>query len=324
MYRSFDGSRVEDPEVLERIRALAIPPAWTEVWIAADELSHVQAAGTDASGRRQYRYHRAWQARRSIQKFRHVEAFAASLPALRDRIDEDLRRRGLPRERVLACAARLLDEGSFRIGGEVYAERNGSFGLATMRRSHVRIEGDRATFDYTAKSGKRRVHTVRDRRAIRVLRALLEREGGGRELLAYQDESGWHDVRSSDINAYLKDGLVEPATAKDFRTWQATVLAAVKVAGSPPPTSPAAARGLERRVVREVAEVLGNTPAVCRGSYIDPRVFDRLREGVTIADRLARIAPARGRWSRAHREAVEDAVLELLKGGGGVRADAAA
>lgn len=313
-YRTLDGRPVRDPATLAHIRALAIPPAWEDVWIASDERSHLQAAGTDAAGRRQYRYHPEWQARRATQKFSRVEAFASTLPALRDRVARDLRRDGLPRERVLACAVRLLDEASFRVGGETYAERNGSFGLATLRRSHVRLEQDRATFDYSAKSGTRRIQVVRDPQALEVLRLLCERRGGGRELLAYREGDRWRDVRSSDINDYLKDHLVEPATAKDFRTWQATVLAAVKVAEEPPPDGAASLRRLGARVVREVADQLGNTPAVCRASYIDPRVFERLEEGVTIAGRLAVLPRGRGRWSRARREAVEAAVLDLLAG----------
>lgn len=313
-YRRHNGTWVRDPAALKRIRALAIPPAWDDVWICADERGHLQAAGTDAAGRRQYRYHDDWRRRRDTQKFARIEAFAAGLPALRDQIEADLRLDGLPRARVLACAARLLDEASFRIGSESYASSNGSFGLATLRRSHVTLSGDEARFDYRAKSGRRRVHTVHDPQAISVLRLLVERSGGGRELLVYREGDAWRDVRSADINGYLKGCLGDGHSAKDFRTWQATVLAGVEVATQPSPPGRRAQEDRIRAVIERVAEQLGNTPAVCRASYIDPRVFERFREGITIAPALDDLPPGTDLNERTEREAIESAVLQLLRG----------
>lgn len=306
------GGPVHDRATLERIRGLAIPPAWRDVWICPDERGHLQAVGTDDAGRRQYLYHPDWRARRNVAKFHRIEAFAEVLPALRRRVTHDLHRPGMPKERALATAIRLLDDGSFRIGGERYAERNGSFGLATIRRNQVDLDGGVATFDYRAKSGARRVHEVRDPDAVRALRAMRDRDGGGRELLAYRDGGRWRDVRSSDINAYLKSVAGEDHSAKDFRTWHATVLAAMDIAWAAERESsggPSGERRLIAATVRFVAEALGNTPAVCRTSYIDPRVFDRFREGRTIDPAWARrtIGPR-------NRRQMEREVLDLVRG----------
>jgi DNA topoisomerase IB len=312
-----DRGRPVDDAAIERITALAIPPAWTDVWICPDPDGHLQAVGTDAAGRRQYRYHDRWNARRSAEKFRHIETFAHGLPDLRARVTEDLARHGLPRERVLACTIRLLDASTFRIGSDSYARENGSFGLTTIRRDHVTAGRTRAAFRYRGKGGLDRTHDVCDPDALRVIRALVRRTGGGRRLFVYDDGGRWSAVRAADVNAYLRDGLGLEASAKDFRTWHATVLAAVGLAARA--DEERSSRELDREilaVIREVAAILGNTPAVCRRSYVDPRVIDRFRDGSTIADDL-RVLPdevAPGRWGDRTRRAVEAAVLALLAG----------
>ena len=281
------GRPVTDDDTLERIRSLAIPPAWTNVWICSDPAGHLQAIGTDAAGRRQYLYHEAWRARRDIQKFHRVERFAEALPGLRAECEDALRQRGFPKEKSLALAVRLLDEGSFRSGSESYARDNGTFGLATIRRGHVKIEGARITFDFTAKSGKRRVQMIEHARLARIVRSLKERHDGNHELLAYEEDGRWHDISSGDINTFLREMTGDDFTAKDFRTWQATVLAATLLAVAEMERQESSSR---RRavtvVVKEVSEYLGNTPAVCRASYIDPRVIDRSLEGITIEDAI--------------------------------------
>jgi DNA topoisomerase-1 len=299
---------VRDTETLARIEALAIPPAWTNVWICPEDNGHIQATGTDAAGRRQYLYHAAWRERRDVEKFRRVEGFAQRLPPVRRRVTRDLREGDLTRATVLACSIRLLDQAFFRIGSEDYAAQNGSFGLATIRKSHLSLDGDEATFDYTAKSGKRRIQVVRDPDLMPILRALKERRTG-RELLAYRMDGRWRDLRSGEINEYLKDLAGEEYSAKDFRTWHATVLAAVEVAASPPATSVTASRRVITETVKAVAGYLGNTPAVARASYIDPRVFDRYRDGITIGSVGSSFDLSSGERVRSR---VERAVLELL------------
>jgi DNA topoisomerase I len=301
------GAKIDDPMVLERIRSLAIPPAWQEVWICADERGHLQATGVDQAGRRQYLYHQAWRARRDAEKFARLESFAERLPRFRRRVTRDLRRPDLPRERVLAGAARLLDRAMFRIGSEEYASRYHSFGLATMRRDHVRVSDGEAMFDFVGKAGRRHIVAVDDRDLIPLLRVLKQRRGGGPELLAYRENGGWRDVRSADVNGYLQVVLGPEFSAKDFRTWHATTLAALQLAVADAPTSRTGERRAIAEVVRQVAEELGNTPAVCRRSYIDPRVFDRYREGVTVD-------PPRIRSDERWRAEAERRVLALLRG----------
>jgi DNA topoisomerase I len=313
-YLDAQGRPIRDPETVRRIRALVIPPAWRDVWICPDPWGHLQAAGTDAAGRRQYLYHPRWREWRDRQKFRRMHGFASTLPQLREAVARDLALPGLPRERVLACAVRLLDRGYFRVGSEEYAGRNGSFGLATLLRRHVRIDGDELWFDYAAKAGKRRVVSVRDPDVKDVLRPLVSRRGGGDELLAYEDGDGWRDMRSSDINQYLKDIAGEGFTAKDFRTWHATVLAAMALAARADATSLTARRRAMSAAVKEVAGYLGNTPAVARTSYIDPRVLDRFLEGTTIAGVIAHASPDEGPFDPEAQAQLEAAVLELVDG----------
>jgi DNA topoisomerase IB len=313
-YRAADGSKVDDPVVLQRIADLVIPPAWNDVWICPHPRGHIQAVGTDAAGRRQYRYHDEWRVQRDAEKHQRVLTFARRLPQARERVVEHLGQRGLTRDRVLAAAFRLLDLGFFRVGGESYAEENGTFGLATMRRKHVTVTGDLVVFDYTAKSGKKRVQSIVDPSVRKVVVALLARDDTSRELLSYKDRAGWHDISSADINAYLRDVMGAEVSAKDFRTWHATVLTAVGLAVSTgAPTSESARKRAVNRVVKEVAEYLGNTPAVCRSSYIDPRVIDLYDDGFTVATSLERLGAEGGFGQPATHGMVEAAVLRLLR-----------
>ena len=277
-----EGGRVEDEDTLARIRELAIPPAWEEVWICPDPFGHIQATGVDAAGRKQYLYHEAWQRRAAARKFQSVREFAVALPRLRRAAARDLAREGMPRERALACAVRLLDLGFFRIGGELYAETNESYGVATLRREHVSVSGGEVVFDFPAKSGQRRVQSIRDRAVREAIETMRRRRGGPEDLIAYRDRDGWHDVRSDEINEYIQERVGEQFSAKDFRTWHGTVLAAAELAAVEPPSSKRAADRAIREAIANVAERLGNTPAVCRRSYIDPKVLDRFRSGETI------------------------------------------
>jgi DNA topoisomerase-1 len=307
-YEDGTGGKIADEETLERIRQLAIPPAWKEVWICPDPFGHIQATGYDEAGRKQYLYHERWQQRQAERKFELVREFALALPKLRRAVTADLRRQGMPRERALACAVRLLDLGFFRVGSEVYAEENESFGLATVRREHVTIKRGEVVFDFPAKSGQRRVQSIRDAAARRALEAMYRRRSGPEDLLAYRAGGEWVDVRSSEINDYIHAEIGEEFTAKNFRTWHGTVLAAVALAGEERPASDAAAKRAISRAVAQVSEALGNTPAVCRASYIDPRVLDRFRDGTTIRP----AAGANGRLSAKQRLKIEREVIALV------------
>jgi DNA topoisomerase I len=307
-YEDGAGNRIDDAETLARIRALAIPPAWKEVWICPDPLGHIQATGYDEAGRKQYRYHERWELRQAARKYEAMREFARRLPKLRRAVKRDLGLEGMPRERALACAVRLLDLGFFRIGGEEYAESNESYGVATVRREHVRREGEELVFDFPAKSGQRRVQTIRDKAAITAIETMRRRRGGPDDLLAYKDGRRWRDVRSDDVNAYLQECVGEAFSAKDFRTWHGTVLAAVELTGEASPDSEAAAKRTIAAAVKRVAERLGNTPAVCRRSYIDPRVFDRFREGAMLEVPL----PRDGMVGDRNRGRIERAVLALI------------
>ena len=306
--------RIEDEDVVQRIKALAIPPAWKDVWICADPLGHIQATGVDVRGRKQYRYHDRWRERRDRQKFGEMVEFARSLPELRKRVESDLRKRKISRERVLACAVRLLDRGFFRIGSEDYAEENETYGLATMRKRHVTINGNTLVFDYEAKGGKRRVQTIVDPKVSRLVKTLRERRGGGHELLAYRNGSQWRDLRSTEINDYIKDVIGVQHSAKDFRTWNATVLAAVVLAASARERDMGTKGGrnrAKRDAVKQVSHYLGNTPAVCRASYIDPRVFDRFDGGLTVGGVFERLPEDPAEWPEIQRP-IEEAVLDLI------------
>jgi DNA topoisomerase-1 len=313
-YLDGDGVRIDDPEVIARIRELGIPPAWKDVWICPSERGHLQATGVDAAGRKQYLYHSQWRARRDAEKFDEMARFARALPALRDTVAEDLEGDELDRTRVQACAVRLLDRGFFRIGTEEYTLQNESYGLATMRKDHVTLGANcEMVFDYPAKSGQRRIQAVVDERAAAVVAALKRRRGGGDELLAFKERRRWHDLRSEDINEYIKTATGDDFSAKDFRTWNATVLAAVALAVSGQVAGSATGRKRAvTRAIKEVAHYLGNTPAVCRASYIDPRVFDAYRAGLIIGLPLQEAADVDHGDLPIHHRKVEEAVLDLI------------
>jgi DNA topoisomerase-1 len=314
-YTEADGTRIDDVEVVERIKALAIPPAWTDVWICSDPRGHIQATGVDAKGRTQYRYHDEWRAERDREKFDRMLRFAARLPILRERVAADLALPGMPKDRVLACAIRMLELGFFRIGGEAYAEENDTYGLATLRKEHVRVRKDSVEFDYDAKSGQRRQCQVVDPDVREVIVTLRRRRAPAEaELLAWKDGRTWVDVTSGDINQYLQEVIGADFSAKDFRTWIGTVLAAAGLAaaaaeeGAPP--SEAAAKRMVLGVVRDVADHLGNTPAVARSAYIDPRVVERFEAEQTIEDALE--AVDLDALEQGIPEELEQAVLDLI------------
>ncbi|AJF63707.1 DNA topoisomerase IB [Streptomyces vietnamensis] len=312
-YLDADGAPL-GPEDRARVVALVIPPAWRDVWVCPWPNGHIQAVGTDAAGRRQYLYHEEFRRRQEEAKHAHVRQVARSLPRLRRAVTRDLDRRGLCRDRVLACAVRLLDLGFFRVGGEQYRRDNSSYGLTTLLREHARCTRGEICLGYPAKSGRRQTRALVDAPAYEVVRALLRRRGGGDRLFAYWEGRAWHEVRAEELNAYLRERAGNDITAKDFRTWHATVLAAVALAVSSPVAddSQAARAKAERRAVREVSDYLGNTPAVCRASYIDPLVVERFEEGVTVAPALKRLGEDGGFGHPATRGAVERAVLRLL------------
>jgi DNA topoisomerase I len=312
-YLDEESRPITEPTVIERIRELAIPPAWEGVWICPYPMGHIQATGLDAAGRKQYRYHDAWRERRDREKFDSMAEFARALPRLREQVERDLVLGGMPRERALACAARLLDRGFFRIGSEDYAEENDTYGVATMKKRHVDVNGDRVTFDYESKGGKRRLQSIGDPAVADVARVLTRRRGGGEELLAFKQGGRWKDVKSADINQYVKEATGGDFSAKDFRTWSATALAAVALAVSGPAAkgSKTSRKRAKTRAIKEVARYLGNTPAVCRASYVDPRVFDRFDGGLTIGGVLPELIEDTGPWPDVQRT-VEEAVLDLI------------
>jgi DNA topoisomerase I len=310
-YHDARGRTVRDESALERIRDLAIPPAWTDVWICPDALGHIQAVGTDAAGRRQYLYHEAWRARRDREKFERLPEFARALIPARKALAADLKLKGLVRERVMACAVRLLDIGLFRIGGEDYAEQNESYGLATLEKRHVTVSAGAIDFEFVAKSGIEHSRRIEDRLVVPTVLALKRRRGKPADpLLAYRaGRSDWRDVTSDEINQWLKDLVGEEYSAKDFRTWNGTVLAAMKLAGRV--DAPDRAEAVTA-VIEEVAEVLGNTPAVCRASYVDPRVIARFKRGRTISADVERLARTGTGPDFAERAGIEKAVIDLL------------
>ena len=288
-YFDADGRPVRDAETLERIRALVIPPAWTKVWVCPDPRGHIQAVGRDAKGRKQYKYHPLWRAVRDEAKYHRMAAFGRALPKLRARMAADLARHGLPREKVLAAAVRLLEITLIRVGNDEYAKANKSFGLTTLRKRHLKLNGAGAVFEFRGKSGKDHRTGFRDRRLARVLRRCQELPG--QRLFQYVDEGGQrHHVGSDDVNGYLRDAMGEDFSAKDFRTWAATFSAArglclMAAAGA------ASRKQTVNTCVKAVAGLLGNTPAVCRASYIHPCVFEAFEAGRLSPD-LAKEAAA--------------------------------
>lgn len=318
-YSDEHGQRITDPEVIKRIRSLAIPPAWREVWICPWPDGHIQAVGTDDAGRRQYRYHEEWRRRRDAEKHDRVLRLARRLPRVRHTVSEQLAGRGLTYERVLAAALRMLDFGVFRVGGEEYApggnDDEGSFGLATVRREHVGLRNGAVEFRYPAKGGAERTISLRDSALHAVVGSLLRRRGDGEDLLAFRVGRHWHDVRAEDINARLKQLAGDEFSAKDLRTWNATVLAAVALAEAAADGVPESKRGRTRMInsaLDEVAEHLGNTRAVARSSYVDPRVLERFAAGRTVWRALHRSGTADLSDKQVRAEA-ERAVLRLLR-----------
>ena len=312
-YQEADGTPIADRVVVERINELAIPPAWKDVWICPHANGHIQATGIDEAGRKQYRYHDQWRLSRDQEKFAAMESFAKALPLMREHTAEDLGKRGLVRDRVLACSVRLLDLGFFRIGSERYAADNETFGLSTLRKKHVEIDRGVAVFDYVAKNSKRHQQEIADQVVVPTIRSLRRRDGGGYELLAYKEKGKWVDVKAEDINEYLKTVMRGDYSAKDFRTWNATVLAAVELAtNGADAKSKTARKRAATAATKRVAGYLSNTPAVCRKAYIDPRVFDRYDSGQTIRTPLKRIVSDTGPSEFPERERIERAVLRLL------------
>ena len=302
------GNRITDPETLARVKSLAIPPAYRDVWISPHPYGHIQAVGTDAAGRRQYRYHELWSQRRAQAKHLKVLQVGERLPTMRRRWARDLKHGDLDRLRVLAAAARLLDLGLFRIGGEEYAEEHSTYGLATLRREHVKVSQGKLLFDYTAKHSLRRQEVVDDPAVLAVVDQLRRRrDDPNPELFAYRVNGTWADVKSTTVNEYLREVSGLEMSAKDFRTWHATVLMAAILAREPvPPTKRNRDRTVRSGYV-EVSEALGNTPAVCKASYVDPRIVDLYHSGTVIE------LPPRKRSDDALRSALEKEVLDLLK-----------
>ncbi len=276
-YLDLDGRPLTDEAERARIASLAVPPAWTDVWICPSPDGHILATGRDDRGRKQYRYHPEWNRVRAEDKFAALPAFAETLPCLRERVEGDLRRRGLPREKVLALVVRLLDRTLIRVGNDAYAVENDSYGLTTMLPDHVEVRDACIAFDFTGKSGLEHNVYVEDRRLARIVREVSEL--GGQDLFSYRAEGAVADVTSTDVNAYLRDTIGEGITAKHFRTWGGTVTAAAALAITRPPASDAQAEKAVLAAFDVAAEVLGNTRAVCRTSYVHPAVPEAYRSG---------------------------------------------
>ncbi|MFJ8828153.1 DNA topoisomerase IB [Streptomyces sp. NPDC102467] len=313
-YKDASGRDIDNPEEKERLRALVIPPAWRDVWICPWPNGHLQAVGTDAAGRRQYLYHPLFRERQELAKHDHVLEVARALPEVRAQVTRDLGRRGLCRERVLACAVRLLDLGFFRIGNEAYRRDNGTYGLTTLLKEHASCRAGEVCLTYPAKYSKTQSRAFVDPPACTVLRALLRRGGDGQRLFAYWQGGAWHELDAAELNDYLHESAGKDITAKDFRTWHATVLAAVALAVSARVAdgSRAARKGAVTRAVREVSAYLGNTPAVCRASYINPRIIELFDQRRTIADALEQLGDGAAFGHPATQGAIEEAVLRLL------------
>ncbi|HYI23459.1 MAG TPA: hypothetical protein VEX62_12600, partial [Candidatus Limnocylindrales bacterium] len=309
-YVDESGKRVTDGEVLARIRAVAIPPAWTDVWICRSARGHIQATGRDARGRRQYRYHALWQQTRDATKYERTIAFAKALPRLRRQVERDLRRRGLPREKVLAAIVRLLEMTLIRVGNEEYARDNRSFGLTTLRNRHARVTSSGLKLSFRGKGGKEHVVGLQDRRLARVMKSIQELPG--QLLFQYEDDEGKPQaVDSDDVNEYLRSAMGDDFSAKDFRTWAGTVLAAsalqeLDIGDPAKPTN--AALG---RAVAKVAAQLGNTPTVCRRCYIHPQIVDAYLDGSLAGEPKTRLVPLRPRSTSLRPE--ERRVLQLLE-----------
>ena len=302
-YRDADGKPLKDAATLDRISKLAVPPAWTDVWICPDPDGHIQATGRDQRGRKQYIYHPQWRAHREEHKYGRMAAFGRALPKLRKRVEADLTLRGLPREKVLAAVVRLLELTLIRVGNDEYAKANKSFGLTTLRDRHVRFKGAEAMFEFKGKSGVSHRTGIRDRRLARIVRQC--QEVPGQRLFQYLDDEGHrHAVSSHDVNAYIREATGGPFSAKDFRTWAGTLACARGLLEAGPAESAAAAKRVISGCVKQVAGQLGNTPTVCRSSYIHPAVFHHYSEG-SLAERLK---------GAKEQEKAEKALLRFLDG----------
>ena len=287
-YVAVDGKPVHDRQILVRIRSLVIPPAWTDVWICPSDRGHMQVTARDARGRKQYRYHPRWRSTRDANKYAHVIGFGKALPAIRRRVDKDLSRQGLPRDKVLATVVRLLEKTMMRVGNEEYARSNGSFGLTTLRDRHVRIDGARLQFRFKGKSSKEHFIELNDGRLAAIVRRC--RDLPGYELFQYLDADGERcSIDSEDVNGYLGEITGEDYTAKDFRTWAGTLLAALALREFEKFDSQAQAKKHLVRAIESVAAKLGNTPTICRKCYIHPAVMEAFRDG-TMRDMLQKRA----------------------------------
>ena len=305
-YVDKDGERL-DAEQVQRCKDLVIPPAWTDVWITPHANGHLQAVGTDDAGRRQYLYHPKWRTSRDAAKFDRIVGFGKALSKARERVLADIGAEGMSLERACAVAVRLLDLGCFRIGNDVYTDTNGSFGLTTLLKEHVSKHGDGLRFCFVGKSGIEHCIDIDDPAATAALDVMRRRRGGGDELLAWKDGRSWRDLSPADVNDYIRDCFGIEATAKDFRTWHATVVAATALAETDEPGESKASR--KRAVagaMQEVAEFLGNTPTLARTSYVDPRVVEAYERGRTITVRSSYDS------DDARQAALERAVLRLL------------
>ncbi|MDI1327255.1 MAG: DNA topoisomerase IB [Brevundimonas sp.] len=277
-YHDASGVLIRDKPTLARLRALAIPPAWTDVWICPRASGHIQAMGRDAKGRKQYRYHEGWSSHASETKFERLPVFARVLPRLRKRVESDLNRRGVSRDKVLATAVRLLEITLIRVGNAQYARQNRSYGLTTLNKRHLDVDGHALTFAFKGKSGVEHEVKVRDRRLATVVRSL--RELPGQQLFKYRDADGQLGaITSDDVNAYIREAMGDQFSAKDFRTWAGTVSAARALREMEPPASPTEAKLKVTVCVKAVAGLLGNTPTVCRSSYVHPKVFELFESG---------------------------------------------
>jgi DNA topoisomerase-1 len=277
-YFGSDGQHIRDAEIIQRIKSLAIPPAWEQVWICPDEKGHIQATGRDARGRKQYRYHPRWREVRDAAKYERLAAFGAALPHIREQVERDLRLQGIPRRKVLATVVKLLEETSIRIGNDEYRRQNRSFGLTTMLDRHARFEGGAVRFEFKGKSGRKHSVRLNDRRLARIVKQCQDIPG--QELFQYLDHDGArHSIESSDVNDYLREISGSDFTAKDFRTWNGTVLAMRYLKVCEAPTSTTAGKRLVSSAIKNVAQDLGNTPAVCRKAYVHPVVLNAYLDG---------------------------------------------
>ena len=310
-YIRADGSKLFEPAVLRRIKALAIPPAWADVWICPTPDGHIQATGRDAKGRKQYRYHPRFREVREGTKYEHVVEFADALPTIREKAREHMALRGLPREKVLANVVHLLETTLIRVGNDDYAKQNNSYGLTTLKTRHVAVDGNEVRFRFTGKSGKQWSLRVKDRRVAKIIRACQELPG--QELLQYIDEEGNpQDVTSSDVNAYLKEITGKDITAKDFRTWAGTVLAAMALSEMASFDSAAQAKRNLRSAIEKVAARLGNTPTICRKCYVHPEVLSSYMDGNLLFE-IKSVVEDELRNALAGLKPEEAAVLAMLR-----------